>query len=171
MCGSRTLASSIDWVDCATTSSCIADAAMHVCGVISLSPTTTIPAISAHRGAHTMKTINITVTNPLGFIRRRAQTPSGIEGSPQSRPRPLELCELNRECPCALSAWCGGGARPASGFARPAVKAQQRRSITPSPLFPQNEQYVDLTFHLAAQLACSQICVPARIWIWSALAE
>ena len=66
------------WVDCASTSSGTADAAMLAAS--SLPPTTTIPAISAHRGAHTMKMI----TNHLGFSRRRAQTHQGLGGALQT---------------------------------------------------------------------------------------
>ena len=79
------------WVDCATPSSGIADAAMLAAS--SLPPTTTIPAISAHRGAHTMKTI----TNHLGFIWRRAHTHQELGGALQTsslRASRFELCEL-----------------------------------------------------------------------------
>ena len=97
------------WVDCATPSSGIADAAMLAAS--SLPPTTTIPAISAHRGAHTMKMI----TNHLGFSRRRAQTHQGLGDALQTS----SLRVVRAECPCTqrmVWRWCTAGRRvhPAS---------------------------------------------------------
>ena len=129
------------WVDCATPSSGIADAAMLAAS--SLPPTTTIPAISAHRGAHTMKMI----TNHLGFIRRRAQTHQGLGGALQTS-SPFELCELTGPRHTSQRGSCRA---PGGGFTRPAVKAQQRpphHVISPSQLFEKNEQYVHLMFQL-----------------------
>ena len=77
------------WVDCATPSSGIADAAMLAASSLPL--TTTIPAISARRGAHTMKTI----TNHLGFSRRRAQTHQGLGDALQTSS--LRVVRADRE--------------------------------------------------------------------------
>ena len=95
------------WVDCATPSSGIADAAMLAAS--SLPPTTTIPAISAHRGAHTMKMI----TNHLGFSRRRAHTHQGTAAALQ----PSSLRVVRAEWPIARPpTW---GVRQAGSRLRP----------------------------------------------------
>ena len=119
-----------------------ADAAMLAAS--SLPPTTTIPAISAHRGAHTMKMI----TNYIGFSRRRAQTHQGLGEALQTS----SLRAVRAECPCTqrrVWRWCTADKRP-----RPTSRHGTAASLNhTSPLFPKNEQYVDLTFHLATQLA------------------
>ena len=131
------------WVDCATPSSGIADAAMLAAS--SLPPTTTIPAISAHRGAHTMKMI----TNHLGFSRRRAQTHQGFRGALQTSSLRVVRADRSTAHPATWVVPCSRRRlRPAS---RHGTAAPPNHT---SPLFPQNELFLDLTYQLAAQLAC-----------------